>query len=141
MPPLPWPASDSRRDSSAGLYSKNSRLARSAFPCATPGARRRRRYDPLGMGLKTGLNRSKKPRAGLVRLQSSPIGHSNLCRTEFRDRPCRRLHKTAYCDFLRSPKPLQKPPLLQPHPLIPLMRWREMLQPCSMNLNIFGSPM
>ena len=115
MPPLPGPATDSRRDSSARCHPKNPRLARSTLPRPTAGARRCCRYDLARMGLNTGVNRSKKTHAGLVRLQSSRIRHSNLCRTESRDRPASTLHKTAYSEFLSSPKSLKKPsPLLAP---------------------------
>ena len=79
------------------------------------------------MGLKTGVNRSKKTHAGLVRLQSSRIRHSNLSRTGIRTShgpnfaidTRRRLHKTAYSDFLRSPKSLKTPLLCWTPPLIP----------------------
>ena len=78
MPPLPGPATNSRRDSSARCHPKNPRLARSTLPRPTAGARRCCRYDLARMGLNTGVNRSKKTHAGLVRLQSSRIRHSNL---------------------------------------------------------------
>ena len=122
MPPLPGPATDSRRDSSARCHPKNPRVARSALPRPTSGARRCCRYDPLRMGLKTGVNRSKKPTPGscafnplLSGIRTSAGSNIASARVEVYIRPPT-LTFSAHQN--RSKNSL----LCWPPPLIPLMR-------------------
>jgi hypothetical protein len=81
------------RDSPARCHPKNSRLARSAFPPATSGPRRRCRHDPVPMGLKTGVPQNSARR---IRVPSvPPFRRSNLLSGRFSGSPASNFAKLA----------------------------------------------
>ena len=123
MPPLPGPAPDSRRHSSARCHPKNPRLAQSALPRPTSGTPRRYRHDPARVGLKIACEPLQKPRSDSCAFKSSPRRHSAPCRSEFRDLPTIQVDIRPYCAIPGSSKPLKNHVRSWMSPLISLMHW------------------